>query len=196
MHTYAYLRVSTAGQTTDNQAIEIEAAGYEITATYADTISGKTPALDRPEFRAMLDSITRTRPPKRLIVTKLDRLGRDASDVLATVRCLESAGCAVKVLQLSDLDLTSAAGKLILTTLSAVAEMERDLLVERTLAGQARARRDGKVIGRPAALTAEQVQQVRQRLDTGDSVSAVAREFRTSRATIIRARDAAPATTP
>ena len=68
-------------------------------------------------------------------MTKLDRLGRDAIDILTTVRRLSDLGCAVRVLQLGELDLTSSAGKMVLSALSAVAEMERDILVERTKAG-------------------------------------------------------------
>ena len=191
MHTFAYARVSTSGQTTENQFMEIEAAGFEPDARYSDTISGKTPAMERPEFAAMLSSIERTTKPKRLIVSKLDRLGRDAEDVMGIVKRLKVLGCAVKVLQLGDFDLTSTAGKIVLATLAAVSEMERDLLIERTNAGLARARRDGKQLGRPKALTKVQVKEVRERLGAGLAVAAVAREFDVSRATIIRVREAA-----
>lgn len=190
MHTFAYARVSTTGQTTDNQFMEIEAAGFEVDARYSDVISGKTPAVDRPEFAAMLDSIQRTRTPKRLIVTKLDRLGRDAEDVMGIVKRLKGMGCAVKVLQLGDFDLASTAGKMVLATLAAVAEMERDLLVERTNAGLARARREGKTLGRPKALTEAQTSEAVKQLESGASVSTVARAFGVSRATVIRAREA------
>jgi putative DNA-invertase from lambdoid prophage Rac len=190
MHTFAYLRVSTTGQTTDNQAVEIEAAGYSPDHTYADTISGKVPAAERPEFRAMLDTIARTRKPKRLIVSKLDRLGRDSVDIQATVRRLAEMGCAVRVLQLGDLDLTSSAGKLVMATLSAVAEMERDLLVERTKVGLARARRDGKALGRPRVTDAATNETIRERIAAGDAVAAIARDLSVSRQTVARVRDA------
>lgn len=190
MHTFAYARVSTSGQTVENQFMEIEAAGYQPDACYSDTVSGKTPAMERPEFAAMLSSIERTKKPRRLIVTKLDRLGRDVEDVMGMVKRLKGIGCTVKVLQLGDFDLTSTAGKVVLATLAAVAEMERDLLIERTNAGLARARRDGKRLGRPRALTEGQAVKVRERLEAGLAVAAVAREFGVSRATIIRARSA------
>ena len=191
MHTFAYSRVSTQSQTTDNQVIEIEQAGHQIDAMYADVISGKTPALERPEFSKMIDAITRTRKPKRLIVTKLDRLGRDVEDVLGVMRLLEDARCQVRVLQFGDLDLTSPAGRLVLTTLAAVAQMERDLLVERTHAGLERARREGKTLGRPSALTDDQKQSALARVNAGETVSAIARDYGVSRATILRARNAA-----
>lgn len=186
MHTFVYARVSTSGQTTDNQTLEIEGAGYVADTAYADTISGKVPAADRPEFRAMLDTIGRTKKPKRLIVTKLDRLGRDAVDILGTVRTLEEMGCSVRVLQLGDLDLTSSAGKLVLSTLAAVAEMERDILIERTNAGLARAKKEGKKLGRPKTTDQEAEAAIREKLAQGVSISQVAREHGVSRATVYR----------
>lgn len=189
MLTYAYVRVSTEDQNVQNQITEIEAAGYGIDTVFSETISGSIPAMERPEFAAMIGSIERTRSPKRLIVSKLDRLGRDAGDVIATVKCLTQLDCSVRVLALGDLDLTTAAGRLVLTTLAAVAELERDLLIERTHAGLARARRDGKRLGRPRVLTTKQIEAVRNRLDVDATISAVAREFRVSRATIMRTRD-------
>lgn len=190
MHTFAYLRVSTAFQTNDNQALEIEAAGYSVDAVYKDVISGKVPAAERPEFAAMLDAISRTRKPKRLVVTKLDRLGRDAIDIQSTVRRLSAEGCAVRVLQLGDLDMTSSAGKLVMTTLAAVAEMERDIIVERTLAGLERARRDGKTLGRPRATTAKMDMEIRTMVAAGVAVAEIARKTGVSRQTVMRVRDA------
>ena len=188
MHTFAYTRVSTNDQTVENQAMEIEKAGYVADAIYSDTISGKVPAMARPGFAAMMDSITRTRKPKRLFVSKLDRLGRDAADITGTVRALEAIGCAVKVLQLGDLDLTTSAGKLIMATLAAVSEMERDLLIERTNAGLARARSQGKRLGRPKATNDTTAAAIRQRIDAGISISQCARDFGVSRATVMRVR--------
>lgn len=190
MHTFIYARVSTTGQTTDNQLLEIEAAGYHGDTVYADTISGKVPAMERPEFAKMLDTIARTKRPKRLIVTKLDRLGRDAIDIQGTVRTLAGMGCGVRVLQLGDLDLTASAGKIVLATLAAVAEIERDLLIERTNAGLARAKKEGKRLGRPPVADAAAAEQIRRKLRDGLSVSQVARDHGVSRATVLRIRDA------
>lgn len=72
--------------------------------------------------------------------------------------------------------------------IAAVAEFERDLLVERTQSGLARARREGKALGRPSSLTPDQRKGVVARLDAGETCSAIARELRTSRMTIMRAR--------
>jgi len=123
-----------------------------------------------------------------LVVTKLDRLGRNAMDVRSTVDALAAIGVRVHCLALGGVDLTSSAGRMTMQVIAAVAEFERDLLVERTQAGLSRARTEGKALGRPAALSDVEKQKVVARLEAGASVSTVAREFGTSRQTINRAR--------
>ncbi|MYM69242.1 recombinase family protein [Pseudoduganella sp. FT55W] len=182
MATFAYGRVSTTEQSADNQRIEIQAAGHQVDFWFSDTISGKTSATQRPQFAALLGQI---RNGETLVVAKLDRLGRDAQDVGATVKLLASRKIAVIVLQLGKLDLTSPAGKMMLTMLAAVAEMERDLLVERTQAGLARAKSEGKTLGRPAKTTAEQRVEIVAKYATGESVSALGRQFGISRASVL-----------
>lgn len=187
MTTFAYGRVSTAEQTAKNQRLELEQAGYQIDYWFEDLgISGKTCASQRPQFVRLLDRI---RAGETLVVAKLDRLGRDAVDVLQTIRDLEARGVAVIVHQLGRVDLTSPAGRLLLTMLSAVAEMERGLLVERTQAGLERAKAEGKQLGRKPKTTAEQRQEIKRRARAGETVSGLAREFGVSRATIISIRD-------
>lgn len=186
MFTSAYARVSTAEQTPENQVLEIRAAGYSPDAVYAEVVSGKIPAMERPEFAKLLDALARMTGEKRLVVSKLDRLGRDAADVLATVKLLSGMGCAVKVLALGDLDLGSPPGRLVMTTLAAVAQMERDLLVERTHAGLARAKSQGKKLGRPALLSAADKIAIAGSFANGDSISSLAKTHGVSRATIMR----------
>jgi hypothetical protein len=94
-------------------------------------------------------------------------------------------GCS-RSLALGGVDLTSPAGKMTMGVIAAVAQFERDLLIERTLSGQARARAEGKTFGRKPVLDGEQRQKALQRLSDGASISAVAREIKTSRATIRR----------
>lgn len=125
-----------------------------------------------------------------LIVTKLDRLGRNAMDVRQTVEALAHLGVKVHCLALGGVDLTSPAGKMTMAVISAVAEFERDLLIERTQAGLARAKSEGKVLGRPRALTDSQEADALQRLASGEAVAAVARALKTSRATVMRLRHA------
>lgn len=186
MAVFGYGRVSTKGQTTDNQLHEIEAAGYEVEFWHAEEgVSGKVPALQRPEFIKLLGQI---RSGEVLVVTKLDRLGRDAQDVSATVKMLAARRIEVVVLQLGKLDLTSPAGKLMMNMLAAVAEMERDLLVERTQSGLARAKAEGKTLGRPVRTTKEQRAAMIERYQggEGESISALARAYGISRASVMR----------
>lgn len=188
--TFVYARVSTADQTTTNQIQEIEAAGFKVEPKriVTETISGSTPAAERPGFAKLVD---RLEAGDVLVVTKLDRLGRNAMDVRATVERLAAEGVKVHCLALGGVDLTSAAGKMTMGVIAAVAEFERDLLVERTQAGLSRAKAEGKALGRPASLTEGQRKEVAQKLAKGASVAALAREYGTSRQTIMRARDAA-----
>lgn len=190
--TFAYVRVSTVGQTTENQLHEIEAAGFTVEPRriISETISGSTAAVHRRGFIRLMDKLEAS---DILVVTKLDRLGRNAMDVRATVDKLAAIGVRVHCLALGGADLTSAAGKMTMQVIAAVAEFERDLLVERTQAGLARAKAEGKSLGRPGTLNPDQRETIIQRLDEGVSVSALAREYTTSRQTIIRVRAASAA---
>ncbi len=186
--TFAYVRVSTFEQETQNQVMEIEAAGFRVEPhrIITEVISGSVSIARRQGFSRLME---KAEQGDVLIVTKLDRLGRDAIDVSSTVARLEERGIRVHCLALGGVDLTSSAGKLTMGVINAVAQFERDLLIERTQAGLARAKSEGKILGRPPALSGEQQEFVRQRLANGESVSAVARDIKTSRQTIMRARD-------
>ncbi|MGK6322295.1 recombinase family protein [Sphingomonas sp. DT-51] len=183
--TFAYCRVSTADQTTDNQVREIEAAGFKVDPKriVAETVSGSVAAMERKGFAKLVD---RLEAGDILIVTKLDRLGRNAMDVRSTVDSLAKEGVKVHCLALGGVDLTSPAGKMTMSVIAAVAEFERDLLVERTQAGLTRAKAEGKALGRPSALTAEQQATIRQRRSEGASLGVLAAEYGVSRAAIQR----------
>ncbi|MGP3661594.1 recombinase family protein [Burkholderia gladioli] len=187
--TFAYARVSTSDQTTANQLREIEAAGFSVDKrrVVSESISGSVSADQRPGFAQLL---VKMEEGDVLIVTKLDRLGRNAMDVRATVEGLAERGIRVHCLALGGVDLTSAAGRMTMQVLNAVAEFERDLLIERTHAGIARAKAEGKAMGRPSALSDQQRTDVLRELDAGASVATLARRFGTSRQTIMRVRDA------
>jgi putative DNA-invertase from lambdoid prophage Rac len=184
--TFLYARVSTAEQTTDNQVREVEAAGFKVDPkrVLTETISGSTPALQRPQFARLLD---RLEAGDVLIVTKLDRLGRNAMDVRATVERLASMGVRVHCLALGGVDLTSPAGKMTMGVISAVAEFERDLLIERTQAGLARAKAAGKALGRPAKLSLKQIAEVRRKRAEGVSLGVLSKAYGVSRSAIQRA---------
>jgi putative DNA-invertase from lambdoid prophage Rac len=188
--TFAYVRVSTAGQTTENQIREIEAAGFKVDLrrVVSETVSGSSAMDQRPGFIKLVD---RLEAGDVLVVTKLDRLGRNVVDVCGTVGRLEAMGVRVHCLALGGLDLTSAAGKMTMGVLASVAQFERDLLIERTQAGLQRAKAEGVTLGRPLTFDDAQRDAVRLALANGATVSELARQYETSRQTIQRARDSA-----
>lgn len=184
--TFAYCRVSTADQTTQNQLQEIAAAGFTVEPkrVVEETVSGSVAAMERKGFTRLLD---RMESGDVLIVTKLDRLGRNAMDVRATVELLAGEGIRVHCLALGGVDLTSPAGKMTMGVIAAVAEFERDLLIERTQAGISRAKAEGKALGRPSVLSVAQVSEVQAKRAAGVSLGTLAKEYGVSRAAIQRA---------
>jgi putative DNA-invertase from lambdoid prophage Rac len=170
---FAYCRVSTTEQTTENQLREIETAGFAVSPqrVISETVSGSVPTSERQGFGRLLDKME---AGDVLVVTKLDRLGRNAMDVRATVEALDGMGIRVHCLALGGVDLCSPAGKMTMTQ-----------------AGLARAKAEGKSLGRPRALTPTKEAEALRRLREGEAVAAVARELETSRQTIMRLRDAA-----
>ena len=185
---FAYCRVSTADQTTENQIQEIRAAGFDIAEhrVIQETISGSVKAEDRKGFSSLLQKLE---PNDLLVVTKLDRLGRDSTDVVSTVNSLKQMGVSVKCLALGDADLTSSVGQMTMTILAAVAQFERDLIKERTYAGLARAKSEGRVGGRRVKLTQQQQDCILKRLETGAGVRELARNYAVAPSTIMRIRD-------
>jgi len=183
--TFAYCRVSTTDQATENQALEIEAAGFRVESqrVIAETVSGSTPAAERKGFSKLLE---RMEAGDVLIVTKLDRLGRNAMDVRSTVDRLEAGGIRVHCLALGGVDLTSPAGRMTMGVIAAVAEFEKDLLIERTQAGLSRAKASGKTLGRPSSLSLHDRAAIRARRAAGDSLGILAKEFGVSRSAIQR----------
>ncbi len=183
--TFAYCRVSTLDQTTDNQAVEILAAGFAIEPhrIIAETISGSIAAADRKGFAGLMAKLE---TGDVLVVTKLDRLGRNAMDVRATVEYLAGLGVRVHCLALGGVDLTSAAGRMTMGVLNAVAEFERDLLIERTQAGLKRAREAGKKLGRTPKLSDAKMADILSERKDGVSLGVLAKKYGVSRSAIQR----------
>ncbi len=183
--TFAYCRVSTAEQTTDNQVREIEGAGFHVDAkrVISETVSGSVAALERKGFAKLVD---RLETGDVLIVTKLDRLGRNAMDLRGTVDMLAGQGVRVHCLALGGVDLTSAAGRMTMGVIAAVAEFERDLLIERTQSGLGRAKAAGKALGRPQVLSKEQQAAIVAARANGTSLGVLAKEYGVSRAAVQR----------
>lgn len=147
-----YMRVSKAdgSQTTDLQRDALLAAGVDTDLLYEDRASGKKD--DRPELSACLKAM---READTLVVWKLDRLGRDLRHLVNIVHDLTERGIGLKVLtgQGAAIDTTTASGKLVFGIFAALAEFERELISERTVAGLAAARARGRNGGRPYKMT-------------------------------------------
>lgn len=137
-------------QTTDLQRDALEAAGVDPAHLYEDMASGKNE--DRPALSSCLKAL---RPGDTLVVWKLDRLGRNLRHLINTVHDLTGRDIGLKVLtgQGATIDTTTAAGKLVFGIFAALAEFERELISERTMAGLASARARGRKGGRPFKMT-------------------------------------------
>jgi putative DNA-invertase from lambdoid prophage Rac len=177
---FGYGRVSTSDQHTDNQLFTLKQKGFDIQENrwFSESISAGVPALKRPIFSKMTD---RMEAGDTLIVLKLDRLGRDVIDVLSTIDTLRDSGIHVLSLDLEGVDLSSAAGKLHLTVLAAVAAFEKTRIRERTMEGLTRS---NKKAGRPIAIdTTRKVQDAKKR---GLSQGQIVKELGLSIATVKR----------
>ena len=145
MTVLAYVRVSTEDQSTEAQRHSI-AQAHNVEHWYDDeATSGATKAAQRSGFAALLKF---ARKGDTLIVSAIDRLGRDTIDVLETVEALTAKGVAVVSMR-EGFDLSSPIGKAMLTMLAAVAELERSNIKARQMAGIARARATGQKLGAP-----------------------------------------------
>jgi len=148
-----YLRVSTGEQTTENQRPELEAvaerAGWQVVAIFEDAgISGAKGRDKRPGYDAMLKAITR-REVDLIAAWSIDRLGRSMQDLIAFLGELHARGADL-YLHKQALDTTTPSGKAMFGMMAVFAEFERAMIVERVNAGLARAKAQGKKLGRPS----------------------------------------------
>src|SRR3954468_5945708 len=174
-----YLRVSTTGQTVENQRLELEAwagrAGHEVVAVYADEgISGAKGRDRRPEFDRMLKDAVRRRFDL-LAAWSVDRLGRSLPDLVNALKDLHEAGVGLFLHQ-QGLDTTTASGRAMYGMMGVFAEYERAMIRERVNAGLARARAEGKRLGRPRVAPGLE-RRVRELRGAGKGIKAVAREL-------------------
>ena len=177
-----YARVSKAdgSQTLDLQLDALKAFGVSENNIYSDTLSGARD--DRPGLEACLKSL---RQGDTLVVWRLDRLGRSLLHLIKTINDLSDRGINFKTLTGLEVDTTTASGKLIFTIFAALAEFERELIRERTIAGIKAARARGRCGGRPAGLTKAQIRLAQAGMCNRDtSVSALAKELKVSPPTI------------
>lgn len=178
MAVVGYARVSSTGQSLDVQLDKLQAAGC--TKIYQEKVSGSS-TNGRTQLAAMLDYV---REGDTVIITKLDRMGRSLIDLLDIVNQLEAKDVHLKALD-QNFDTGSAQGRLMFSMLGAFAEFELELRKERQMDGIARAKEQGKHLGRPKTLDEEAV---RQALLAGDGKSAtvIAKELDVGRSTVYK----------
>lgn len=191
--TAIYARVSTADQTVKNQLPALrqyaKARGWKVTHELVDRASGATDK--RPGLEELL-SLARRRSIDAILVYRLDRFGRSTRDLINAWSELQDLG--VRFVSFSEqMDFGSAAGKVMFSVIAAMAEFERDLIRERVKLGMARARAEGKHVGRPRSLP---VAEIRRRLCLGHSPSTIARDLKVARASIYHARSSAYISAP
>lgn len=186
MTVFAYLRVSTdnKGQTTDNQKKQIIDSGFRVDEFVSeDGVSGSMKAFERPAFSEMY---SRMQESDTLIIVAVDRLGRSASDILNVIEQFKDRGIKVVVLQFGNLDITSPTGKMIMTCMGAMAELERNMLIERTKAGMARTKSQGTKLGRPLAIHPAILAEMMEKKQQGVTYDVLAEYYEVPRITVIR----------
>jgi DNA invertase Pin-like site-specific DNA recombinase len=172
-----YARTSTTDQVAGltDQIAQLEALGCErIWQEHASAVG------DRPEFRAAVDY---ARAGDIFVVTRPDRLARSVIDMLTTINKLRAKGVEVRILSIGA-DTSTATGKLILTVLAGVAEMEREIMLERQRAGIAKAKAEGKYKGRKRVVDIPHAKILRAE---GKSMREIARTLGCDASTICRA---------
>ena len=180
MATLGYARVSTSEQSLDRQQDELRAAGAEM--VYQEVGSGKKGA-PRPQWDELLRSL---RQGDTLMVTELSRLGRSTSQLSQLADDLSERGIALRILNLG-IDTGTPSGRLVYQIIAAVAEMERELLIERTNSGLAASRARGRKGGRKREFSPRAVRKAQEQYDKGElSVTEIARIAGVSRQTLYR----------
>lgn len=174
-----YARVSTRDQNPASQIDALKAAGCD--RVFMEKVSGAN--RDRPELKAALDYI---RAGDTLVVWKLDRLARSTRQLVETAEDLAKREIGLKVLT-QPIDTTSPGGRLVFHVFAAVAEFERELMLERTHAGLASARAANRRGGRPKALNESQIRRAKAMLtDPMITVEEVAQQLGTATSTLYR----------
>lgn len=176
MAIYGYARVSTMSQSNDLQVARLRSAGCDIIR--AESVSGAS-RKGRTELETIVEFI---RPGDTLVVVKLDRLGRSTRDVLNLVHELESKGAALRVLE-PEIDTSKPEGRIILTTLSMVAEMELSFIKERQRVGIEAAKAKGVYKGRKRSIDRVAVQRLR---NEGVGATEIARRLGIGRASVYK----------
>jgi DNA invertase Pin-like site-specific DNA recombinase len=174
-----YARISTQDQTLAPQRDALEKAGCG--KIFTDRVSGT-----KEERKGLTEALSHLREGDTLVVWRLDRLGRSLRHLIDTITALGERGVGFKSLQ-ENIDTTTSGGKLVFHIFGSMAEFERDIIRERTLAGLESARSRGRKGGRPKALSDKEIQQVRELYKSNAlPVEDICRRFNITRMTLHR----------
>ncbi|UGT99797.1 recombinase family protein [Mycobacterium intracellulare] len=177
-----YARVSTGHQSLDQQLDALTTVGVDPARVYTDKLSGTSTREQRPGLAALLDY---ARPGDAIVVVGIDRLGRNAAEVMTTIRELGERNIVLRSLR-EGIDTSNAAGRMIAGVLASLAELELELGRERRTAARDARRARGQHIGRPKALDTEQAELARRMHTSGEPASVIATILGVSRATVYR----------
>src|SRR5271156_5972349 len=177
-----YARVSATHQSLDQQMDALSSAGVDTARVYTDKLSGTSTRQQRPGLAALLDY---ARQGDAIVVLGIDRLGRNAAEVMTTIRDLGERGIVLRSLR-EGIDTSNASGRMVAGVLASLAELELELGKERRTAARDARRARGQSIGRPKALTDQKVALARRMHDSGESASTIAAALGVSRATVYR----------
>jgi DNA invertase Pin-like site-specific DNA recombinase len=175
-------KLSTGHQSLDQQIDALTAAGVEGARVYSDKLSGTSTREQRPGLAALLDY---AREGDAIVVVGIDRLGRNAAEVMTTIRELGERGIVLRSLR-EGIDTSNATGRMVAGVLASLAELELELGRERRSAAREARRARGQSIGRPKALDASKAALVRRMHTSGESANTIAATLSVSRATIYR----------
>jgi len=186
-----YARVSTGHQSLDQQLDALHAAGVDPERIYRDKLSGTSTREQRPGLAAVLDY---ARPGDVIVVVGIDRLGRNAAEVMTTIRELRDREIILRSLR-EGIDTSNATGRMVAGVLASLAELELELELgqERRAAAREARRARGQVIGRPKALDKSKASLAQRMHASGESASTIATALGVSRATIYRVLAEQPA---
>jgi DNA invertase Pin-like site-specific DNA recombinase len=177
-----YARVSTGRQSLDQQLDALTAAGVDPERVYRDKLSGTSTREQRPGLAALLDY---ARPGDAIVVVGIDRLGRNAAEVMTTIRELRDREIVLRSLR-EGIDTSNATGRMVAGVLASLAELELELGRGRRAAAREARRARGQAIGRPKALDASKAALARRMHSSGEPVSTIANTLAVSRATVYR----------
>jgi DNA invertase Pin-like site-specific DNA recombinase len=177
-----YARVSTGHQSLDQQLDALTAAGVDTARVYSDKLSGTSTREQRPGLAALLGY---AREGDAIVVVGIDRLGRNAAEVMTTIRELGERGIVLRSLR-EGIDTANATGRMVAGVLASLAELELELGRERRAAARDARRARGQAIGRPKALDKSKAALAQRMHASGESASTISTALGVSRATVYR----------